>query len=312
VLAYKTACADSNADLDQPGRGDTVAFIDQVRYDGRRALVVGGATGMGAAAASIARDLGAEVIVIDHAAVDYSIARAIEVDLRDRSSVDAALAQLDEPFDAVFCAAGVADGTAGLMKINFLSHRRIIETLVGDGRVGPGGAVCMISSVAGLGWQSQMQTLNAFLELADDDDASRWIEENQADNYGFSKQAINCYVARRAYPFTSKGVRINAICPGPTDTPLAQANAEQWLGFAQGYRDVTGAAQLTPEQMANVMVFLNSDAASGISGVNLLVDSGHVMSSLSGSYAPDQPVIEMIMTISTLGYDPDAAVGEER
>jgi enoyl-[acyl-carrier-protein] reductase (NADH) len=43
---------------------------------------------------------------------------------------------------------------------------------------------------------------------------------------------------------------------------------------------------LTPDQMGNTMVFLNSDAASGISGVNLLVDTGHVMSSLTGSWAP--------------------------
>jgi hypothetical protein len=72
-----------------------------------------------------------------------------------------------------------------------------------------------------------------------------------------------------------------------------------WLAFGQDYRDATGAKQLTPEQMGNVMVFLNSDAASGISGVNLLVDSGHVMSSLAGSYAPGGPIMEMLMNLPT-------------
>ena len=44
--------------------------IEQFRYDGKRALVVGGATGMGAAAAKIVGDLGAEVINLDYAPAD--------------------------------------------------------------------------------------------------------------------------------------------------------------------------------------------------------------------------------------------------
>jgi hypothetical protein len=47
--------------------------------------------------------------------------------------------------------------------------------------------------------------------------------------------------------------------------------------------------------MANAMVFLSSDAACGISGVTLLVDYGHVMSSLTGSFAPGKPIIDLIM-----------------
>ena len=120
-------------------------------------------------------------------------------------------------------------------------------------------------------------------------------EADGVNNYAFAKQAINTYVAMQAYPFLSKGVRINAICPGPTDTPLAQANADLWLTFAQDYRDATGAEVHTPEQMANVMIFLNSAAAKGISGVTLLVDSGHVMSSMTGSFAPGKPIIDLIM-----------------
>ncbi len=43
--------------------------FDAFRYDGKRALVVGGATGMGAAAAELLKDAGAEVIVMDYAEV---------------------------------------------------------------------------------------------------------------------------------------------------------------------------------------------------------------------------------------------------
>lgn len=270
--------------------------IEAFRYDGKRALVVGGATGMGAAAARTVAALGAEVVVMDHAPVEFPVADTIKVDLREQAAIDQALDQLGGPVHALFSCAGVADGTTGLMRINFISHRHIIERLVESQAVPRGGAICMISSVAGLGWEQAMPTLTEFLSTPDFATADAWVQDHEGtDSYGFSKQAMNCYVARQAYPFLTKGIRINAICPGPTDTPLARANAELWLSFAQDYRDATGTPHLTADQMGDVMTFLNSDAASGVSGVNLLVDTGHVMSSLTESYAPGTPVIKGLM-----------------
>jgi len=270
--------------------------IESFRYDGKRALVVGGATGMGAAAAQTVSALGGEVIVLDYAPVDFPVAQAISVDLRDRAAIDEALDQVEGPIHAVFSAAGVADGTPGIMKINFIAHRHIIERLLADGSLPRGAAVCMISSVAGLGWEAAMPTLLEFLDTKDFEEADAWVQAHEGtDSYAFSKQAMNCYVARQGYPLLTDGVRINAICPGPTDTPLARANADMWLGFAQDYRDATGTPHLVPDQMGDTMVFLNSDAASGISGVNLLVDTGHVMASLTGSWEAGTPMINMLM-----------------
>ncbi|MFI5045740.1 MAG: SDR family oxidoreductase [Acidimicrobiia bacterium] len=270
--------------------------IDRFRYDGKRVLVVGGATGMGASAARTVGGLGGEVVVMDFAPVEFPVAQAIKIDLRDRPAIDDALAQIDGDVHAVFSAAGVADGTPGIMKINFIAHRHIAESLVGSGRLGRGGAVCFISSVAGLGWEANMDTVKEFLTTPDYESAVEWVEAHEGtDSYTFSKQAMNCYVASQSFPFLKQGVRINAICPGPTDTPLAQANADTWLTFAQDYRDETGTPTLTPQQMGDTMVFLNCDAASGISGVNVLVDTGHVMSSLTGSFAPGEMMVKFLM-----------------
>ncbi len=270
--------------------------IEAFRYDSKRALVVGGATGMGAAAANTARNLGAEVVVMDHVPVEFEVADSIIVDLRDRSSVDSALSRVQGPIHAVFSAAGVADGTPGLMNINFIAHRHIIEHLLSNGSLVPGSAICMISSVAGLGWENNLPLLLEFLDTPDFESAESWIKTHDGtDGYGFSKQVMNAYVAQRAYPMLAKGVRINAICPGPTDTPLARANADVWLAFAQDYRDATSSPHLVPDQMGDTMVFLNSSAASGISGVNLLVDSGHVMSSFTGSWEAGTPMIRAMM-----------------
>jgi NAD(P)-dependent dehydrogenase (short-subunit alcohol dehydrogenase family) len=269
--------------------------IDAFRYDGKRVLVVGGASGMGAAAAKTVVELGGEVIVLDYAPVDFNVKESIQVDLRDRAAIDTALDQVGGPIHAIFSAAGVADGTPGLLKINFIGHRHIIERLVESDVVGRGGAICMISSAAGLGWESEAQDVGALLATPDFESASAWAEANAArDNYMFSKQVMNTYVARQAYPFIAKGVRINAICPGPTDTPLARANADLWLGFGQDWREATGTSFGTPEEMGDTMAFLNSDAARGISGVTLIIDSGYMMSSLAGSYGPGQGVAQFL------------------
>lgn len=141
-----------------------------------------------------------------------------------------------------------------------------------------------------------MPTLIDFLSTPDYESADAWIQSHEGtDSYGFSKQAMNCYVTRQSYPFLSQGIRINAILPGPTDTPLARANADTWLSFAQDYRDATGTPHLTPDEMGNTMVFLNSDAASGINGVVLLVDQGHVMASLTGSWERGGPMISRML-----------------
>lgn len=259
--------------------------IEAYQYSGKRVLVVGGATGMGAAAAQLTRALGAEVSVMDVAEVSYPVSQTIRVDLRDQASVDAALDALQQPVDVVFACAGVADGTRGLMLINFIAQRHLIDTLVESGRLGAGGAVVMISSVAGLPWQLNRAQVFEFLDLPDWSSAAAWVADHPGtDSYTFSKQAINGYVASRAFPLLQRGVRINAVLPGPTDTPLARANADVWLGFGRDYRDAAKVETLVPDQIAGVMAFLGSDAAAGINGVTLLVDQGQVAAGMTDAF----------------------------
>ena len=85
-----------------------MTIFDAFRYDGKRVLVVGGATGMGAAAAELARDAGAEVVVADVAPITLAGVKAVHVDLADRASIDAAVDECGGRVDALFsCAGGV-------------------------------------------------------------------------------------------------------------------------------------------------------------------------------------------------------------
>src|ERR1700753_1284927 len=128
--------------------------IEQFRYDGKRALIVGGATGMGAAAAKIVGALGADIINMDYAPVAAELGRGIQVDLRDPASIDRALEQVGGPVDALFSAAGIADGP-DLMKINFIGHRHVIDKLLSKCQLGLGGGLWVIFSVAGIRWVKQ-------------------------------------------------------------------------------------------------------------------------------------------------------------
>ena len=261
-----------------------MSLFDAFSYRNKRALVVGGATGMGAAVAEVVRDAGAEVVVMDRAKISTKGVKTLALDLADKASIDRALAECGGKVDALFSCAGVADGTPGIERINFIGHRYMIDRMFALGMLGRGASIGFISSAAGMGWESNLAQLTEFLEIEDFDAATAWVKAAGKADYMFSKQAICAYVARMALPFLKRGVRINAILPGPTDTPLARANADRWLGFGADYRKEANVEVSTSIEQAGPLVFLCSDAASVISGITVITDVGFTSSAVSESF----------------------------
>jgi len=259
-------------------------------YEGKTVLVVGGATGMGGAAAQTAAKLGAQVIVWDVKEVDFPVKQFAQVDLREKASVERALGQLEGPIHALLSCAGVADGMAGLPQINFISQKLIIEDLVARDLLARGSAIGLISSIAGLNWKPLLPQLKEYLAVEGWDEQLRWLDAHKTDNpmtsadgYSFLKRAMCAYVALQCLPLQKKGVRINSILPGSTDTPLARATGGAWLGFAESYRQATGLKHIDPAEMGNVLIFLCSSMASGISGENIVTDQGYISSVFVGT-----------------------------
>ncbi len=263
-----------------------MTLFDAFRYTGKRVLVVGGATGMGAATAELALDAGAEVVIMDVAKPSLAGASYIEVNLAEKNSIDRALEQLGGPVDVLFSCAGVADGTPGIEKINFIGHRHMIDRMVEKGMLPRGSSIGFISSAAGLGWEANLERLKEYLATPDFDTAVEWIAQNGGADYWSSKQAICAYVAAQAFVLLKQGIRINAICPGPTNTPLAQANKELWLEFGSDYRAELGLEASPPMDQAYPLLFLCSDAAASITGQTLVTDVGYIASGLTGAYPP--------------------------
>jgi NAD(P)-dependent dehydrogenase (short-subunit alcohol dehydrogenase family) len=232
---------------------------------------------------------------MDYADITLEGATGIHVNLAEKDSIDAALDQLDGPVDALLSCAGVADGTPGIEKINFIGHRHLIDRLLETDRLPRGSAIGFISSAAGLGWESNLPRIKEYLATPDFDSAAAWIAANGGADYMSSKQAICAYVAIQAMPLLARGVRINAICPGPTDTPLAQANKEMWLAFGADYRGEVGVEPATPLEQAYPLVFLCSDAASAINGITMVTDSGYISAGVTGAFPPATDVAAFLL-----------------
>src|ERR1700722_10302262 len=276
-------------------RKDTMNLFNAFRYDGKRVLVVGGATGMGAAAAQLALDAGAEVVVMDFAEIPLEGVRAIHVNLAEQASIDAAVTECGGSVDVLLSCAGVADGTPGIEKINFIGHRHMIDSMLASGMLSRGSTIGFISSAAGLGWQNHLPELEEILATPDFDSAVKWVEAHGKADYMSTKQAICAYVASQAFPLLKQGIRINAICPGPTETPLAQANAEMWLGFGADYRGELGTQPSTPLEQAYPLVFLCSDAAAAITGITMITDAGYMSAGITGSFPPATDTANLLL-----------------
>jgi NAD(P)-dependent dehydrogenase (short-subunit alcohol dehydrogenase family) len=272
-----------------------MSLFNAFGYDGRRVLVVGGATGMGAAAAQVVQDAGADVVVMDFAEVTLAGATAIHVNLADRASIDEAITRCGGRVDALLSCAGVADGTTGIERINFLGHRHLINGLLARDMLPRGSAIGFISSAAGLGWEPNLDLLKEYLDITDFETAAEWARSHGKADYMWSKQAICAYVSREAMSLLARGIRINAICPGPTDTPLARANKEVWLGFASDYRAEVGIEASTPLEQAYPLVFLCSPAATAVTGAILITDAGYISSGITGSFAPAAAVAGFLL-----------------
>jgi len=123
-------------------------------------------------------------------------------------------------------------------------------------------------------------------------EAKEWIESHPDEiNSGYvpSKEALIIWTMYAALELSKKGVRLNCISPGPTDTPMMPA-FEDFAGaqlidmFARG-----AGRRSTPAEQAYPMIFLNSGAASYISGENLVTDGGTLGAMTTGVLTFEMP-----------------------
>jgi len=251
---------------------------------GKRALITGGASGIGRAIGLALAQAGCDIALIDvaHAAAEATaqdiraLGRAAEVaagDVASAASVRAAVAALEAsgpPFDILINNAGIAR-LGSVLSISEQDWRDTFAVNV-DGIFNATRAVVpgMIERRRG-----------AVVNLAS------WLGRRghpQFSAYAAAKFAVIGITQSLAPEVAAFGVRVNAVCPGIiADTPMRLALEQAGAGaglppMAERVKSVPLGRAGTPDEVANVVVFLASEAAAYVTGAAYDVSGGHWMS----------------------------------
>ena len=236
-------------------------------FAGKAAIVTGGASGIGAAVATLLSALGARVLVADvDADAASALARRLPVmaqacDVSDEAQVVAC-------FDALVADAGRIDivvNNAGAMRfgpivattprdwvrmfeVNLLGAALFTKHALA--RLPAGGAIVNVASV-----HAVQTTANVA-------------------SYAAAKAALLSLTRSTAIEGRAGGIRANAVVPGAIDTPMLWSNPN----VASGAETIDPAQVGRPEDVAHAVAFLASDAARFVNGTSLVVDGGRLAS----------------------------------
>ena len=259
-------------------------MTDVWSYRGKRVVIAGCFSGMGECCAAELVRLGAEVHGVDIKDSPVSLASFTKIDLREPASINAAVAKIGGEVDAVFNCAGLPQTFPAMdvVTVNFLGIRAWTDQWVPKLR--KGGAIGSISSLAGSNYLARLPLLKEFVAIGDFAKARAWLEKHTsdiADGYTFSKEALNLWTQQKAVAL-APAIRVNAILPGSTTTPM-MADFERFAGTAviDAFTVPIGRRALPMEQ-AYPLIFLNSPAASIVSGVCLPTDGGFTGGAMVG------------------------------
>ena len=252
-----------------------------VHAQSRNVLVTGGASGIGRAACELFAQRGARVTVADRdeeggrATVDAiesvgGQARFVYVDVADEASVEAMVAESlahAGRLDAAFNNAGISDRQHSWIDFPTERWERMIRVDLGSV------FLCMKHELAAMAAQQAVDGLRG--QIVNTSSGAGLVAAPGQPHYTAAKHGVLGLTRSAAQEFAAQGIRVNAICPGLTDTPMIVDQPQAFLRMMANLSP-TGALA-APLDVARAAVWLCSPDAHWVNGQSLVVDGGGVM-----------------------------------
>lgn len=250
-------------------------------YTDKICVVTGASSGMGKATTELLVDLGAKVYAIDMNACEVEgIIKYIKCNLANKEEIDIAFNEIPEHIDCFFGVAGLSGAKTDYrttFDCNYTANMYITLNYLKN-RMSKGGSIVYCTSTAGLEWKKYKREQNKVVH------AKTWEEVQNVTKkisnsspstfaYMYSKRCVSQFACEQAVELGKLGIRVNNVLPGSTNTGMKQ-EFQDMVGGEENLIAQAGLAQrlALPEEMAAPMVFLNSEMATFISGLDMVVD----------------------------------------
>lgn len=252
--------------------------------NGKTVAVTGVSSGIGAATARLLMEGGARIVGFDRNEPIADIAEFHKVDIGDPNSIRAALDGQSNRFDGLCNIAGVPPtlDKHTVLRVNFFGLRHFTEAAAE--KLNDGAPIVNLASLAGFAWRDNLPVLKEGLATSFEE-ADGWIDGlsvEGAPSYHLSKELVIAWTILNCQRWKGRGIRINCVSPGPVDTPIL-SDFVKTLG-KRAEEDLKLNRAGTADEIARVVTFLCSPAASWINGADVAVDGGAGAAALQGIY----------------------------